>query len=233
MAEMEELNDESKRLCDIRPTGAVLIITQLKSDSIDHSINIQIGHLIGKRLQEFDSLNSSEINDFRFKMRRLGDEIIKERSNKKWEDRLFYQFPPRLASYKEFKEPFKIISKFEQSYCDSENRANDKEVLHSSFSFNVLPTMRPIELLENILGKRATLLKRHERSSEFVLKVCGQDEYLVGDYPLIKFQYIQDCLSRNVTPTLVTVHKDHVPSKIITIICRLVVFLFIINGISE
>lgn len=48
-------------------------------------------------LQEFDSLNSAEINDFRFKMRKLGDEIAEDRSKRSWVQRLYYQFPPRLA----------------------------------------------------------------------------------------------------------------------------------------
>lgn len=48
MAELEELNDETRRLCDVRPTGAVLIITECFHDR-DDTLNVQIGHLIGKR----------------------------------------------------------------------------------------------------------------------------------------------------------------------------------------
>lgn len=39
------------------------------------------------------------MNDFRFKMRRLGDELAVNRSKLSWKDRLHYQFPPRLAPY--------------------------------------------------------------------------------------------------------------------------------------
>lgn len=49
-------------------------------------------------LQEFDALSSAEINDFRFKMRNLGNEIAQNRSKRTWKDRLYYQFPPRLAA---------------------------------------------------------------------------------------------------------------------------------------
>lgn len=49
MAEKEKLVDESRRLCDIRPTGAVLIITECREEEMDDSLNISIGHLIGKR----------------------------------------------------------------------------------------------------------------------------------------------------------------------------------------
>lgn len=53
MAELEEISDESRRLCDIRPTGAVLKITECVGDKADHSLNVQIGHLIGKRKKMF------------------------------------------------------------------------------------------------------------------------------------------------------------------------------------
>lgn len=49
MAEMEEITDETRRLCDIRPSGAVLKITECIGEKADHSFNVQIGHLIGKR----------------------------------------------------------------------------------------------------------------------------------------------------------------------------------------
>lgn len=50
MAEMEEATDESRRICDIKPTGAVFNITEIVPDKDDHSLNVQIGHLIGKRI---------------------------------------------------------------------------------------------------------------------------------------------------------------------------------------
>lgn len=48
-------------------------------------------------LQEFDALNNSEINDFRFKMRRTCDEIALSRSKISWLERLCYYFPPRIS----------------------------------------------------------------------------------------------------------------------------------------
>lgn len=51
MAEREKLNDESRRLCDIRPTGAILVITECRGEKADDTINMSIGHLIGKRMK--------------------------------------------------------------------------------------------------------------------------------------------------------------------------------------
>lgn len=86
--------------------------------------------------------------------------------------------------------------------------------LQNSFTFNVPYTIKPEKLLEHILNKKATLLNiRGEKVCDYVLKVCGQDEFLIGDYKIIQFQYIQDCIAREVVPTLVTVSRESVPSK--------------------
>lgn len=38
------------------------------------------------------------MNDFRWKMRLLGEEVTKGHQQRSWIDRLRYQFPPRLAT---------------------------------------------------------------------------------------------------------------------------------------
>lgn len=49
MAEREKVNDESRRLSDIRPIGVVLTVTECRGEKEDDTINFSIGHLIGKR----------------------------------------------------------------------------------------------------------------------------------------------------------------------------------------
>lgn len=148
----------------------------------------------------------------------MGDELAQKRSKQTWLERLYYQFPPRLAKnsyiYNEIlneRRNIKIASKFDHEYNFYENR-NEKEVMQSSFTFNVPPTIVPKQLLEMILAKRATIMNiRNERTSEYVLKVSGQDEFLVGNNELVQFQYIQDCLTKDIIPTLVTLPKEKVP----------------------
>lgn len=74
--------------------------------------------------------------------------------------------------------------------------------------------MTPHKLLVTILNKKAiTLNSRGEHPSDFVLKVCGQEEFLVGDYPIIQFLYIQETLSADAIPTLVIISVNSVPRK--------------------
>lgn len=65
-----------------------------------------------------------------------------------------------------------------------------------------------------ILHKRAMTLKtRNEKCSDFTLKVCGREEYIVGPHPLIDFAYIQDSLSQDLNPIMIAVSKFNVPGK--------------------
>lgn len=80
--------------------------------------------------------------------------------------------------------------------------------------------------MQLILNKKAiTLNTKGERPSEFMLKVCGQEEYLIGDYPLVRFLYIQECLSRDITPTVVVISVDSVLGNLKHFFCGVNVFI--------
>nr|UIB01655.1 phosphatidylinositol-4,5-bisphosphate 3-kinase catalytic subunit alpha/beta/delta [Propylea japonica] len=73
-------------------------------------------------------------------------------------------------------------------------------------------SIKPTKFLEIVLTKKATIFNtKNERPSDYVLKVCGRDDFIMGEEPLINFQYIQDSLSYGLTPVLVTVNVCDVP----------------------
>lgn len=47
-SEKEELYDENKRLCDVKPFGGTLKIIEKQNDKAESVFNVQIGRLIGK-----------------------------------------------------------------------------------------------------------------------------------------------------------------------------------------
>nr|XP_022907614.1 phosphatidylinositol 4,5-bisphosphate 3-kinase catalytic subunit delta isoform [Onthophagus taurus]XP_022907621.1 phosphatidylinositol 4,5-bisphosphate 3-kinase catalytic subunit delta isoform [Onthophagus taurus] len=198
MAEMEKVMDEWKRLCDIRPTGHVLIIKECSADETDNS---HISQLIGKRLQDFDALSSAEVNQFRFKMRKFGEDTAKDRQQLTWEQKLMYYYSPRIGIPNTItKQKFMVSIKIDK----------DK-----SFSFNVPRDMYPEKLLQICLDKRASNLNIHDVYVEkYVLKVFGQNEYIIGSYPLIEYQYIQEELLKDAYPVLVLVNKADLISTI-------------------
>lgn len=79
-------------------------------------------------------------------------------------------------------------------------------MFQTTFTFQISHDTTPRQLIVLILNKRAnTLMSKNEKCEDFALKVCGQEEYLISDCPLIQFNYIQDCIARCITPTLCTV----------------------------
>ena len=54
---------------------------------------------------------------------------------------------------------------------------------------------------------------KNEVISEFVLKVCGREEFIYGDSKLIEYAYIYESLRQNKTPTLVAISVHNVPCE--------------------
>lgn len=91
------MNDETRRLCDIKPFCSVLKVIEREGIKSDRNLDSQIGVLIGKGLHEFAALKNSEVNDFRWKMRLLGDDMALGRHKRSWAEKVRYQFPSRIA----------------------------------------------------------------------------------------------------------------------------------------
>ena len=91
------MRDETRRLCDVRPFCLVLKVIEREGIKSDRSLDSQIGLLIGKGLHEFAALKNSEVNDFRWKMRLLGDDVALSRQKKSWTEKVLYQFPSKIA----------------------------------------------------------------------------------------------------------------------------------------
>ncbi|KAG1679555.1 Phosphatidylinositol 4,5-bisphosphate 3-kinase catalytic subunit delta isoform [Nymphon striatum] len=206
-AEQEELVDEMRHVCDVRPFLAVLKVVEKKNDKAEKLLNAQIGLLIGKSLHEFDSLKNPEVNDFRWKMRVICEEIAEERRKKKWLEKVLYQFPLRLAASAELPEAlsdrfiegnFIVIVRFENT--------------EASFSISVHHRATCKELLTSALNKKSHMTGiRHPNSNSYVLKVCGLQEFLLGDHPICQFLYIQDMLRKNETPQLLINSTRNIP----------------------
>uniref|UniRef100_A0A672GY37 phosphatidylinositol-4,5-bisphosphate 3-kinase n=1 Tax=Salarias fasciatus TaxID=181472 RepID=A0A672GY37_SALFA len=70
----EELEDETRRLCDVRPFLPVLKLVTRNCGRAERLLDSKIGVLIGKGLHELDAINDQEVKDFRIKMFRLSEE---------------------------------------------------------------------------------------------------------------------------------------------------------------
>ena len=56
-----------------------------------------------------------------------------------------------------------------------------------------------------------TLFSQYDLNPDsYLLKICGYDQYLIGDHPLIRFEYIRNCVSKGKIPHLLLVQKETV-----------------------
>ncbi|KAJ8360786.1 hypothetical protein SKAU_G00173110 [Synaphobranchus kaupii] len=189
-AEQEELEDEQRRLCDVRPFLPILRLVAREGDRVEKLINSQISLLIGKGLHEFDSLKNHEVNEFRSKMRLFCEERALDRQRLQWQQWMEYSFPsdlepcaflPQSGSLK-VRGTRKIIVnvKFEGS--------------DESFMLQLEPQDCPVSLIRSALKKKATVFRpmTQERPEDYTLQVNNSWEFIYGKYPLCQFKYQEE-----------------------------------------
>uniref|UniRef100_A0A8C9WE68 phosphatidylinositol-4,5-bisphosphate 3-kinase n=1 Tax=Scleropages formosus TaxID=113540 RepID=A0A8C9WE68_SCLFO len=123
-AEQEELEDEQRRLCDVRPMMPILRLVAREGDRVEKLITSQISLLIGKGLfiHEFDTMKNHEVNEFRTKMRTFCEELAMDRQRLPWQKWIEYSFPCDL-------EPCALLS----HSGNLRNRASKKIIVNVKF----------------------------------------------------------------------------------------------------
>ncbi|XP_010623888.1 phosphatidylinositol 4,5-bisphosphate 3-kinase catalytic subunit beta isoform isoform X2 [Fukomys damarensis] len=195
----EELEDETRRLCDVRPFLPVLKLVTRSCDP-GEKLDSKIGVLIGKGLHEFDALKDPEVNEFRRKMRKFSEEKIQSLVGLSWIDWLKQTYPPEH-------DPSILENMEDKLYGGKLIVAVHFENSQDVFSFHVSPNMNPIKINELAIQKRLTIHGKEDEASpgDYVLQVIGRVEYVFGDHPLIQFQYIRNCVVNRALPHFVLV----------------------------
>ncbi|RXN00530.1 Phosphatidylinositol 4,5-bisphosphate 3-kinase catalytic subunit beta isoform [Acipenser ruthenus] len=184
----EELEDETRRLCDVRPFLPALKLVTRNCGRAEKLLDSKIGVLISKGLHELDALQDPEVKEFRAKMLRISEE---------WMEWLQCSFCPLL----EPSVPDNILDKLHGGQIVIAVRFDNSQIV----SLKVSPHTSPSALTEQALRKWLTTHGKEEEeanSNNFVLRVSGRLEYLFGDHPLIQFKYIRNCVTNNESPHL-------------------------------
>ncbi|MGH0177806.1 UNVERIFIED_CONTAM: hypothetical protein FKN15_075766 [Acipenser sinensis] len=169
----EELEDESRRLCDVRPFLPALKLVTRNCGRAEKLLDSKIGVLISKGLHELDALQDPEVKEFRTKMLRISEEKMQKLQLLTWMEWLQCSFCPLL-------EPSIVSLKVSP---------------HTSPS---ALTEQAVRKWLTTHGKE----EEEANSNNFVLRVSGRREYLFGDHPLIQFKYIRNCVTNNESPHL-------------------------------
>uniref|UniRef100_A0AAX7T7I2 phosphatidylinositol-4,5-bisphosphate 3-kinase n=1 Tax=Astatotilapia calliptera TaxID=8154 RepID=A0AAX7T7I2_ASTCA len=203
-AEREELEEESRRISDVRPFMCVLRLVAREGDRVEKLTNAQISLLIGKGLHEFEAQKNDEVNEFRTKMRAFCEEKAQDRQSLPWQKWMEYSFPcelepccslPQSLKTKNIKKIF-INVKFEASDVSSSV---------------VDPHDLPLVLMKSALKKKATVFRlMRQEPEDYTLQVNGRWDFIYGKHPLCQFKYIFSCLRNGQNPHLTMVHYSTV-----------------------
>ncbi|XP_034029167.1 phosphatidylinositol 4,5-bisphosphate 3-kinase catalytic subunit delta isoform isoform X1 [Thalassophryne amazonica] len=198
-AEREELEDESRRISDVRPFMCVLRLVAREGDRVEKLNNTQISLLIGKGLHEFEAQKNHEVNEFRAKMRTFCEEKALDRQMLPWQRWMEYNFPCDL-------EPCCSLpsgkSKNTKIFINVKFEASDE-----SFMLQQDPQDLPAALMKSALKKKATVFRSvRQQPEDYTLQVNGRWDFIYGNHPLCQFKYIFSCLRNNQNPHLTMVH---------------------------
>ncbi|XP_029373211.1 phosphatidylinositol 4,5-bisphosphate 3-kinase catalytic subunit beta isoform [Echeneis naucrates] len=202
----EELEDETRRLCDVRPFLPVLKLVTRNCGRAERLLDSKIGVLIGKGLHELDAINDQEVKDFRSKMFRLSEERMQRVQKMSFSEWLQACFSPQLEpagttitdGVNERSADLKVTIHFDQS--------------QDSASLKVSSSCTPTELMEQAVRKWLTTHGPEEEAwrGQYVLRLSHCLEFLFGDHPLIQYKYIRTCMQAKESPHLTLVHNSTV-----------------------
>uniref|UniRef100_A0A3B4AGN1 phosphatidylinositol-4,5-bisphosphate 3-kinase n=1 Tax=Periophthalmus magnuspinnatus TaxID=409849 RepID=A0A3B4AGN1_9GOBI len=212
----EELEDETRRLCDVRPFLPVLKLITRNCGRAERLLDSKIGVLIGKGLHELDAINDQEVKDFRSKMFRLSEERMQKvqmMSCTEWLQTSFSQQPETGPGP-------------DQVNGVSDRTTDLKVTIHfdlsqDSASLKVPLTCTPSELMEMAVKKWLTTHGSEEEASRYFLRISHSLEFLCGDHPLIQYKYIRTCLHAKDSPHLTLVHSSTIKELFDKEICAI------------
>uniref|UniRef100_A0A8D0AM37 phosphatidylinositol-4,5-bisphosphate 3-kinase n=1 Tax=Sander lucioperca TaxID=283035 RepID=A0A8D0AM37_SANLU len=181
----EELEDETRRLCDVRPFLPVLKLVTRSCGRAERLLDSKIGVLIGKGLHELDAINDQEVKDFRSKMFRLSEERMQQVQMMTCTEWLQACFSPQLEplagtaitdGLNDRPADLKVIIHFDQS--------------QDSASLKVPSSCIPSDLMELAVKKWLTTHAPEEEVwlGQYILRVSHCLEFLCGEQPLIQYK---------------------------------------------
>ncbi|XP_078138430.1 phosphatidylinositol 4,5-bisphosphate 3-kinase catalytic subunit alpha isoform-like [Centroberyx gerrardi] len=221
-AEREEFYDETRRLCDLRLFHPILKVIEPLGNREEKILNREIGFAIGMPVCEFEVLKDPEVQDFRRSILSVCREAMEEREGGGAHSQALYVYPPNVESSPQL--PQHIYSKLDKGRLIVTiwvivSPSNSKQKYTLKVSHDSLPEQLIAESIRKKsrsmhLSPQQLRLCVQEYQGQYILKVCGCDEYLLEKYPLSQYKYIRSCITVGRLPHLMLVSKDSLYSQL-------------------
>ncbi len=149
------------------------------------------------------------MNDFRATIIGCCRTAIEQRNSFSWEQKVLYHYPPDIESNSEMSQLVAdrlspqvhthTLTHLTSSHLTTQNsftvsiHASTEDQKDLRYVLSALPSDRVPSLLEKAVRRfNRAVGKDLAEPQDYILKVCGAEEYLLGDYPLIQYK-VSNC----------------------------------------
>ncbi|ESN92774.1 hypothetical protein HELRODRAFT_96068 [Helobdella robusta] len=203
-----EITDETRRLCDVRPFYPMFKLEKLNdqvagTENFERVLDARITVLIGKSLKDLDEITEPEVVEFRSKMSSMYVELLQD-----WLEQVTRYHPPDLVPVNKLPDLIEDILAQNKEIIVVSVHVEDEETSKIRVKYNITPK----QLIDTFFEKKSKQ-NLNWSAGDYVLKVLGLQEYLLGDYPLHQFAHIRSSLIKETVPELVLVHYQSIPRE--------------------
>ncbi|KRX74624.1 Phosphatidylinositol 4,5-bisphosphate 3-kinase catalytic subunit alpha isoform [Trichinella sp. T6] len=230
--QVEEVYDESRRLCDLRLLWPVLRLIEPDGNVEERSLSSQISQAIGRPLSDLDESRDPELIQARIQYFRLCQEVCSARG-RDWNEHLLRTFcepvvagddrvviadgpPPPLPS------PLLLLCVWIQP--GTVGTPSVSEGHPHKITMKVPTVAKPSDVIRETLLRWGRLSNSARRSSSsvageidqssYVLKRAGRRLYFLRDVPLVNYEHVTKCLGRGQRlVSVVLVEKSDLPEQ--------------------
>ncbi|XP_018496973.1 phosphatidylinositol 4,5-bisphosphate 3-kinase catalytic subunit alpha isoform [Galendromus occidentalis] len=210
-SDCSEFFDETRRLCDLRLFKPMLQLVEAGSNAEEQKIEEEIHQAVGGYIRDFANEDDDEVVSFRRNIMMSCGRTVTKRDRGSVDDKLGYIYPPDIEVNAELPMNVALSPKgiFEVNVWVS--MGNDK---HDPCLVPVTVDMTPQSLLSRTVASCASASRIDFEKEPHLIKVCGMNQYLLGEQRLIQYKYIRECLVKSSVPQLILVPKKKVYDNI-------------------
>ena len=186
----EEFVDDTRILKELDLFGHLFKLVERQGDQTEKFFNAEIGNLIGRRLHDFDVMGP-EIQDFRRSILPICEDAFTERK-KSARAMAKYYYPPSLdeTSALPANTPQHIVNsqqlQIEVMFADAKQSVSKQLSATVPVSVNIEPS----GIIKHLFQKKFVVSASHSNNDDYVLKICGREEYLLEECPIAKYKVI-------------------------------------------
>ena len=153
-------------------------------------MNSEISLAIGKPVHEFDSIKNQEVIEFRRTVQNICRNIVDKRESLPLHQKVFYAFPPELdemtanESLNLSKLKLKIWFRLEDGVINPFVVEVNNNYLCIDLIGDVL---KMVYRESNNLSEERQQEYSQQNKYNYVLKICGFEQYLLGNHPLFRY----------------------------------------------